>query len=140
MGSPTGRRTVCVLVALLLTPVGIWFSVEGGLGVADALDSDDGIDPVYLGQMLIGLLLLLLIAASARFSRAGAFVGALVWGVGPVVVHSVAGDTFTSVIEQFDEAFGDWLDAFALVVFPMVAALLLGAALAGRGRRPTSTR
>ena len=141
MGSRTGRRVIWSLVALVLTPVGIWFSVEGGLGIDeyDLLESDSGIDPVYLGQMLIGLLLLLGVTATARFTSAGVLLAALVWGVGPVVVHSVAHDAFTSVTEQFDEAVGEWFDVFALVVFPMVAAFLLGAAVAGRGRRPTGT-
>lgn len=124
-------------MALLATPVGIWWSVEGGLGVNEeaSFDGDGGLDPIYLIFMLIGLVLLAVVAASGGSSAAGPLVAAVVWGVAPVLVHSLAPDLFTRIGEEFDEVVADWFDEYALVIFPLVTALMLGALVAGRRGR-----
>ena len=126
-------------MALLATPVGIWWSVEGGLGVneEDVLEGESGVDPVYLVILLVGLALLLLVAASARLTRAAPLAAALVWGVAPVLVYLLAPDLFTRIFEEFDEVVGDFFDEAALVIFPVFTVLLLGAAAAGRRRTRT---
>jgi len=145
-GGPPKRRSmalrhlISVLVGLFLTPVGIWWTVEGALGAVDEDPFGEGNEAVYVVFLLIGLALLAAVAAAGRLSGLGPAVAALVWGVVPLLTHLFAEDAYTRILEEFDEPVGRWFEEYAVVVFPLVAALLLGAAVAGRWRRARMTR
>ena len=110
--------------------------MEGALHASD--DPIGGSPAVGVVFMVVGLALLLLVAGCGRVSGLGPVLAGAVWGVVPALAHELTPDLFLEISGQFDEIYGDWVVEFGLAVFPLVAALLIGAGIAGRWSRTES--
>ncbi len=89
--------------------------------------------------------LFLLAALAGRLSALGPLLAGLVWGVGPLVWVMLDFPSFVDRLNDLPEFYdntGFGLYAVGFAVFPAVAGLLIGTAIAGRWRRhhpaPTS--
>ncbi|KAA1426052.1 hypothetical protein [Nocardioides antri] len=135
------RHLVSAAVALVLTPIGIVLFDIGATRyrTLQLVALDDGGNVPELLVMGIGLLLLLAAAACGRVSGLGPLLAGLVWGVVPAVWVYADAIGFYEVVLELPTVWdhSNWFGV-ASYLFPLVAALLLGAAVAGRwaGRKP----
>lgn len=141
--APAGRRSsmlprhlISVVVALVLTPVGIMvFDYGSGRYHQERARSFDGsgtADELLL--VVLGALVLLAVAASARISGLGPVLAGLVWGGIPFVWFVADLPSFYDFAQDLPGTYF-WFSVPGYL-FPLVGTLLVGAGLAGtwRGR------
>jgi hypothetical protein len=141
--APAGRRSsmlprhlISVVVALVLTPVGIMvFDYGSGKYHQERARNFDGsgtADELLL--VVLGALVLLAVAASARISGLGPVLAGLVWGGIPFVWFVADLPGFYDFSQDLPGTYF-WFSVPGYL-FPLVGTLLVGAGLAGtwRGR------
>lgn len=138
------RHVVSLLAGLILPPLAyVGFDWAFGRYWIDINRFVDGSDRALWPFAVIagGALLLLVTAALGRLSPVGPFVAALLYGVAPTVAVVLARD---EIFRAGNEVRGwsftyDWaltnVPFYGIILFPAVAALLIGTAIAGAGRR-----
>jgi len=137
------NRHLLSIVLCLLAVLGAYAAVDYGFYRANVAAQSDlltGRLPdetmLWLG---VGGLCLLIAAFCARISALGPFLVGLVLGVGPAVWVFL---DFSSFVDRLDDVPEMWdnttfgLSYVAFALFPVVGGALLGAAFAGRWRRP----
>lgn len=135
------RHVVGVVVALVLTPIGI-LVFDYGAGTyaqkrAVTLDGSGATRELVL--MFVGALVLAAVAASARVSGLGPVVAGLLWGGLPFVWFLVDLRSFFEVTRDLPSS--HYWFAVPTYLFPLVGALLVGSGLAGRwGSRGRAAR
>jgi hypothetical protein len=136
----TGGNLLGVLIGLVLTPVGIAFAAKGGADIRYWVIVGAVTDRwTAAGEILVGSVLLMLVAALAAFSPLGTAVASLVWGIFPGILHILfPDDTFRMigdlpfVTSVWQVALHSWVtNGFALIS----GFMLLGAGFAGFVRR-----
>jgi hypothetical protein len=128
------RHLASIVLALGLTPVGVLvFDYGAGKYYEERIRnfSNAGTTDELL-LMLVGAVVLAAVAACSRLSGLGPVLAGLVWGVVPFV-------WFLADIESFFDFSQDLPSTYLWFrspsyVFPLVAAMLVGAGLAGRWR------
>ena len=109
-------------------------------------DAQDGLDGALPQQTMIALaaagLCLLVAAAAGRISGLGPLLAGLVLGAAPAALVLLDFPTYVSRLDDVPEMWGHTtfgLSYISFALYPVVAGLLLGAAFAGRWRRPPVT-
>jgi hypothetical protein len=128
------RHLGSVVLALGLTPVGV-LVFDYGAGkyyVERARNFDNSGAAGELLLMLVGALVLLAVAATARLSGLGPVLAGLVWGLVPFAWFLADIESFFDFTRDLPSTYY-WF-ASPSYLFPLVAAMLVGAGLAGRWR------
>lgn len=128
------RHLASVAVALVLTPVGILVFDHGAGTYLDEWFRNFETSAVSgeLLLMVLGVLILVAVAACGRLSGLGPVLAGVVWGVVPFVWFLVDLRSFTDFAQDLPSTYL-WFRS-PTYLFPLVAAMLLGAGLAGRWR------
>jgi hypothetical protein len=120
--------------ALVATPVGVAvFDYGAGEYLRERIVNFDqgGAVPEIL-LMFLGAGILMVVAASGRLSGLGPVLAGLVWGLGPLVWFMADFASFADFSRDLPSTHF-WFGS-PPILFPLVAALLIGAGLAGRWR------
>lgn len=131
------RHLASVAVALVLTPVGILVFDHGAGTYLDEWFRNLN-DPAVTGDlllMILGALILVAVAACGRVSGLGPVLAGLVWGVIPFAWFLADLRSFTDFAQDLPSTYL-WFRS-PTYLFPLVAAMLVGAGLAGRWRGRT---
>jgi hypothetical protein len=109
-------------------------------------DAQEGLDGALPQQTMIALaaagLCLLVAAAAGRISGLGPLLAGLVLGAAPAALVLLDFPTYVSRLDDVPELWGHTtfgLSYISFALYPVVAGLLIGAAFAGRWRRPPVT-
>lgn len=128
------RHLASVVLALGLTPVGVLvFDYGAGnyyLERARSFDNSGTTGELLL--MLVGAVILVAVAVTARISGLGPVLAGLVWGVAPFVWFLTDVRSFFDFTRDLPSAYF-WF-ASPSYLFPLVAVLCFGSGLAGRWR------
>lgn len=137
------NRHVASIVLSLLAVLGAYAAVDYGFYRANVAVQSDLLTGRLPDQVMIWLgvagLCILIAAFSARISAVGPFLVGLVLGVGPSVWVFLDFSSFVDRLDDVPEMWGNTtfgLSYVAFALFPVVGGALLGAAFAGRWRRP----
>ncbi|MGH1561531.1 hypothetical protein [Mumia sp. DW29H23] len=143
-GRGVARHVLSLLIGLVLTPVAIggfdWAFGRYWYDAANFRSFQDG-ETWPFAVAGVSALLLLIVAAAGRLSPVGPAIAAVLYGAVPAVVIVLARD---EVFRAGRELGGyDWsypnvlvnMPFYGFVLFPTIAALLLGTAIASAGRR-----
>ncbi|KRB76267.1 hypothetical protein ASE01_14780 [Nocardioides sp. Root190] len=132
--SMIGRHVMGVLFALVAAPVGVLvFDYGSGEYLRERIvnfDQTGAVGEILL--MFLGAAILMTVALSARLSGLGPILAGLVWGVVPMVWFMADFASFAKFSRDLPSSHF-WFSS-PPVLFPLVAALLIGAGLAGRWR------
>ncbi|WP_370617653.1 hypothetical protein [Mumia sp. Pv 4-285] len=138
------RHVVSLFAGLVLPPLAyLGFDWAFGRYWLDINQFRDGSDRALwpFAVIAVSALLLLLVAAAGRLSPVGPAIAAVLWGALPALaVVVLRNDIFRAGAEIRDWSFVYEyalvnLPFYGIVLFPTVAALLLGTAIASAGRR-----
>lgn len=128
------RHLVSAGFALLLTPVGIMvFDYGAGEYLRERIvtfQEEGSIGKILL--MFLGAAILMAVALSARLSGLGPVLAGLVWGLAPMAWFMADFVSFSEFSRDLPSTHF-WFSSPPLL-FPLVAALLVGGGLAGRWR------
>lgn len=136
----TGRTVTGVLIGLVLTPIGIAVAAKGGSDIRYWVIVGSVTDRwTAAGEIIVGSVLLMLVAALAALSPAGTFVAGLVWGIFPGILHIMYPDDTFRLIGDLPLINATWqvaLHSWVTYGFALISGfLLLGASFAGLVRR-----
>jgi hypothetical protein len=141
-GGMAGRHLVSVLIAVIVTPVGLalfdlgvtrWFQYA-----AQMLDPESAPLLSYVFAVA-GCVLLLVAAAAGRVSGLGPVAAGILWGVVPGLWVLVDVQSFWEVTRELPEVWDHpfWF-GYAPFMLPLAGVLLVGAGVAGRWSVPRS--
>ena len=138
-GISGGRHLTGVLLALLLVPAGYAFA---DYGFEDAIrhgaTMEEGRLPTeVIVAMCAAAACFFAAAAAGRISAMGPLVAGLVWGAAPTVWVMLDYTSYAERVQDIPNFYDDLglgLYTAGFTLFPAVAGLLLGAAVAGRWR------
>ncbi|GAA3804531.1 hypothetical protein [Nocardioides panacisoli] len=130
------RHVLSVVVAVVVAPVALLVFDYGAeeYTVQRTAYFDEAHTGKGLVLVAVGALLLLLVAALGRVSGLGPVLAGLLYGVAPFLWFHLDVSSFYSTARDLPSTHL-WFVA-AVYEFPLVAALLIGAGLAGRWARP----
>lgn len=136
----TGRTLFGVLIGLVLTPIGIAFAAKGGADIRYWVIVGAVTDRwTAAGEIVVGSVLLMLVAALASFSATGTVVGSLVWGVFPGILQILFPDDTFRLIGDLPFTNATWqvaLNSWVTNGFALISGfMLLGAGFAAMVRR-----
>ncbi|MQY20785.1 hypothetical protein [Nocardia macrotermitis] len=136
----TSRTVIGVLIGLVLTPIGIAFAAKGGADIRYWVIIGGVTDRwTAAGEIIVGSVLLMLVAAMAAFSPAGTFVAGLVFGVFPGILHILfPDDTFRLIgdLPYIDSTWQVALHSWVTNGFALISGfMMLGAGFGGLIRR-----
>ena len=142
-GVGAGRHLVSVLLSMTFVPAAYvlldYSSYRANVRVAT--EFDESMPTKVIVTMAIALGCLFVAAAAGRMSGLGPLVAGLVWGAALTAWVFFDFSSFAEALrdapDSYDQ-FGFGLLASGFALFPATAGLLLGAAIAGRWRRPVS--
>lgn len=134
-----GRHFASVLFAFLLVPAGyVLLDYSTFRAIESTAQLDESLPSRVLMAFGIAACCLLLAAATARISALGPLLAGLLWGIGPAAWMLLDYSAYVEAVRDIPDPY----DSFGLALlttgwglFPAVAGLLLGAAVAGRWRR-----
>ncbi|MDQ6523801.1 hypothetical protein RB608_09335 [Nocardioides sp. LHD-245] len=136
------RHLASVVIALVLTPVGVLvFDYGAGKYAQERVARFDNSGTAgELVLMVVGALILMSVAASARISGLGPVLAGVLWGLVPFLWFLVDLRSFFDLSQDLPSTYY-WFTV-PTYLFPLVAAMLVGSGLAGRwrGRRPDDGR
>jgi hypothetical protein len=128
------RHLASVVLALGLTPVGVLVLDYGAgkyyLERARNFDNSGAVGELLL--VLLGALILLAVAATARLSGLGPVLAGLVWGLVPFLWFLADIESFFDLTRDLPSTYF-WFGSPSYL-FPLVAVACVGAGLAGRWR------
>jgi len=136
----TGGSLVGALIGLVLTPIGIAFAAKGGADIRYWVIVGAVTDRwTAAGEIVVGSVLLMLVAALAAFSPVGTVVAGLVWGIFPGILHILYPDDTFRLIGDLPFIDATWqvaLHSWVTNGFALISGfMLLGAGFAGLVRR-----
>ncbi len=128
------RHVIGTAVALVLTPIGLLvFDYGSGRYLQERLRTfDESVGAGPLALMIVGLLILAVVAVSARLSGLGPLLAGLVWGGLPFLWVLLDLSSFLRMARDLPGTYF-WFSV-PTYLFPLVGALLVGAGVAGRWR------
>ncbi|WP_216896422.1 hypothetical protein [Nocardia alni] len=136
----TGHTLAGVLLGLIVTPIGIAFAAKGGSDIRYWVIVGGVTDrATAAGEIIVGSVLLMLVAALAGFSPIGTSVAALVWGIFPGLLHILYPDDTFRLIGDLPFLNATWqvaLHSWVTYGFALISGfVLLGASFAALVRR-----
>jgi hypothetical protein len=137
------NRHLSSILLCLLAVVGAYGALDFGVYRANTAVASEFVDGRMPDQAIIWLSVaagcMLVAGLCARISAVGPLLVGLVLGVGPAVWVLLDFGSFVARLDDLPEIWDNTtfgLSAVSFAVFPIVGGVLVGAALAGRWRRP----
>ncbi|MCW2756922.1 MAG: hypothetical protein JWO46_668 [Nocardioidaceae bacterium] len=140
--APVGplRHLLSVVVSVVALPLGLValdYSLNKGLN-RNIVQYRDGLPPIEaLGPFAVGMLLIFVATAAGRVSGLGPLLAGVIWGAVPAAFALGAPLELTRGIRHLPhvyDAIGFGVTSYGVVIFPILAVTLIGAAVSGRWR------